>query len=49
MNLKAIFREGETALTVHGLTQWDYGRKLEITHPALPAVLEVHFAVVGTL
>ena len=49
MNLKAIFREGETSRTVHGLTQWDYGRKLEITHPDLPAVLEVHFAVVGTL
>lgn len=49
MNLKAIFREGETSRTIPGLTQWDYGRKLEITHPDLPAVLEVHFAVVGTL
>ena len=49
MNLKAIFREGETSRTIPGLSQWDYGRKLEITHPDLPAVLEVHFAVVGTL
>ena len=47
-NIKATFTRGETALTVHGLTQWDRGRELEITHPDLPAVLEVHFATVGT-
>lgn len=48
MSIKAIFPEGVTALTVHGLHQWDYGRKLEITHPDLPAMLEVHFAAAGS-
>lgn len=47
MNIRAVFNQGDTALTVHGLTQWDYGRKLEISHPSLPGVVEVHFAVVG--
>lgn len=47
MNIRAAFSAGDTALTVHGLTQWDYGRKLEITHPDLPAIVEVHFAAVG--
>jgi hypothetical protein len=47
MSIKAIFPAGVEALTVHGLTQWDYGQTLEITHPDLPAVLEVHFAAVG--
>lgn len=46
-NIKATFTAGLDAITVHGLTQWDYGRKLEITHPDLPAILEVHFGVVG--
>lgn len=47
MNIRATFQPGETALSVHGLHQWDYGRKLEIAHPDLPAMLEVHFSVVG--
>lgn len=46
--IKAIFPAGVTDLTVHGLHQWDYGRKLQITHPTLPTVLEVHFATVGS-
>lgn len=45
--IKATFSAGVEALTVHGLHQWDYGQTLEITHPDLPAVLEVHFAAVG--
>lgn len=47
MSIKAEFSQGETALTVHGLHQWDYGQTLEIAHPDLPAILEVHFAAVG--
>ena len=47
MNIQAIFTDGATELTVHGLSRWDYGRILEIHHPDLPAVLEVHFAAVG--
>lgn len=47
MSIKAIFSAGVEALTVHGLHQWDYGQMLEITHPDLPAILEVHFAAVG--
>jgi hypothetical protein len=47
MSIKAEFFQGETALTVHGLHQWDYGQTLEIAHPDLPAILEVHFAAVG--
>lgn len=47
MSIKAIFPAGVEALTVHGLHQWDYGQKLEITHPDLPAVVEVHFSAVG--
>lgn len=43
-NIKATFPAGVAALTVHGLHQWDYGRQLEIAHPDLPAMLEVHFA-----
>lgn len=47
MNIQAIFTDGATELTVHGLSRWDYGRILELHHPDLPAVLEVHFAAVG--
>jgi hypothetical protein len=47
MSIKAIFPAGVEALTVHGLHQWDYGQTLEITHPDLPAIIEVHFAPVG--
>lgn len=47
MSIKAIFPAGVDALTVHGLHQWDYGQTLEISHPELPAMIEVHFAPVG--
>lgn len=47
MNIKAIFPEGVTALTVTGLHQWDYGRKLEIQAADLPGTVEVHFACPG--
>lgn len=47
MNLKAIFPTGITELTVNGLHQWDYGRKLEIHATDLPALVEVHFACPG--
>lgn len=46
-NIKATFSPGMTAATVHGLTQWDYGRKLEIGCADLPAIIEVHFACAG--
>lgn len=44
MPIRAIFSEGIDTLTVTGLTQWDYGQKLEIHGLALPALIEVHFA-----
>lgn len=44
MPIRAIFTEGVNELTVSGLTQWDYGQKLEIHGLALPALIEVHFA-----
>lgn len=47
MNIKATFPAGVDTLTVHGLHQWDYGRKLEISAPNLPALVEVHFACAG--
>lgn len=47
MNLIAIFPSGATELTVNGLHQWDYGRKLEIHAQDLPAIVEVHFACPG--
>lgn len=47
MTLKAIFPTGITELTVNGLHQWDYGRKLEIHASDLPALVEVHFACPG--
>lgn len=47
MNLIAIIPSGATELTVNGLHQWDYGRKLEIHSLELPALVEVHFACVG--
>ena len=38
-----------TEITVHGLHQWDYGRKLEIKSSSLAGrtVVEVHFANAG--
>ena len=47
MNIKAIIPAGITEITVNGLHQWDYGRKLEIHSPDLPAIVEVHFACAG--
>lgn len=47
MNLAVILPAGVTALTVNGLCQWDYGRKLEIHAEDLPALVEVHFACPG--
>lgn len=47
MSIKAIIPSGMTELTVHGLHQWDYGRKLEITAEGLPGLVEVHFACRG--
>ena len=47
MSLKAFIPSGQTALTVNGLHQWDYGQKLEIHDDTLPAQIEVHFACVG--
>lgn len=47
MNLIAMIPAGVNDVTVNGLHQWDYGRKLEIHSPALPAVVEVHFACAG--
>lgn len=47
MSIKAVFPEGTNAITVHGLHQWDRGRKLKIQAPDLPAQIEVHFACAG--
>lgn len=47
MNLVAFIPPGVTESTVHGLHQWDYGRKLEIHSDDLPALIEVHFACAG--
>lgn len=46
-NIKATFPAGTTEVTVRGLHQWDYGRKLEIHDASLPAMVEVHFATAG--
>jgi hypothetical protein len=45
--IKATFPEGVTAMTVTGLTQWDYGQTLQIQASGLPALVEVHFACEG--
>lgn len=42
-SIRAVFTAGLDAIVVHGLHQWDYGRSLEISHPDLPAIVEVHF------
>ena len=44
MSLRAMIPPGQTGVVVNGLHQWDYGRSLEITHPDLPAEMEIHFA-----
>lgn len=49
MNIQANIPAGETSITAHGLHQWDYGRKLDITSPALTGLgmIAVHFACAG--
>lgn len=47
MNIIATFPDGLDHVTVNGLHQWDWGRKLEIHDARLPAVIEVHFACLG--
>lgn len=47
MSIKAIFPPGLAELTVHGLHQWDYGRKLKVVAEGLPAEVEIHFACAG--
>ena len=47
MALKAIIPPGQTEITVNGLHQWDYGRKLEIHSTDLPPLVEVHFSCTG--
>lgn len=42
--LKAIFMDGIDEITIHGLTQWDRGQKLQIVLSSLPASFQVHFA-----
>lgn len=45
--IQAIFPAGVTAMTLNGLHQWDYGRKLQIGAEGIPALVEVHFACPG--
>lgn len=47
MSIRAILPAGQTQITVNGLHQWDYGRKLEIVADDLPSIIEVHFACAG--
>ena len=47
MNVIAMIPTGLDEMTVNGLTQWDYGRTLEIHSEDLPALIEVHFACAG--
>lgn len=47
MSINAIFPAGVTDITVNGLHQWDYGRKLRIEAGDLPAIIEVHFSHPG--
>lgn len=42
--ITATFIDGVNIVTAHGLTQWDYGQKLEIHGLSLPASFQVHFA-----
>lgn len=48
-NIQVNIPSGMTATTAAGLTQWDYGRVLEVTSPILSsfAMVEVHFAYAG--
>lgn len=42
--ITATFTAGLDEVTAIGLTQWDYGQKLEINGLTLPATFQVHFA-----
>lgn len=42
--ITATFTYGLDEVTALGLTQWDYGQKLEIRGLTLPATFQVHFA-----
>lgn len=45
--IRAYFEEGEKEKTAYGLTQWDYGQKLQIMGLNLPSeqeAVEVHFS-----
>lgn len=48
-SIKAILPSGQTEITINGLHQWDYGRKLEIHSNDISAgvLIEVHFACAG--
>lgn len=43
----AVFPSGVTNISVNGLHQWDYGRKMKIIGEDLPTIIEVHFAYIG--
>lgn len=45
--IQATFTTGVPSATVHGLHQWDRGRKLQIIAEGLPAAFEVHFECPG--
>lgn len=45
--IRVYFEEGEKEKTAYGLTQWDYGQKLQILGLNLPSeqeAVEVHFS-----
>lgn len=45
--IRVYFEEGEKEKTAYGLTQWDYGQKLQIQGLNLPSeqeAVEVHFS-----
>lgn len=42
--ITATFTQGLDEVTAFGLTQWDYGQRLEIRGLTLPATFQVHFA-----
>lgn len=45
--IQATIPAGVSALTVHGLHQWDYGQKLQLQADGLPNLIEVHFGCPG--
>ena len=42
--ITATFADGLDEVTAIGLTQWDYGQKLQISGLTLPTTFQVHFA-----